>query len=156
MKTYKSGSEKTLQGQDFPGGPVVKKVPCHAGNAGSIPGQRTLIPHAEGLLSPCTTSNEVHAPYSTHGLQQDKWAQWEAPGCNWRVPAPPPPRPQWPQKLSLGLIFVVLDSAGNLCPAFKQTVEHPGVFSSSQLCSSQMNSARVACLGEEASCGSLQ
>ena len=50
MKTYKSGSEKTLQGQDFPGGPVVKKVPCHAGNAGSIPGQRTLIPHVPQLM----------------------------------------------------------------------------------------------------------
>ena len=31
---------------------MVKNVPCNAGNAGSIPGQGTLIPHAEELLSP--------------------------------------------------------------------------------------------------------
>ena len=30
---------------DFPGGPVVKNSPCNAGDAGSIPGQGTKIPH---------------------------------------------------------------------------------------------------------------
>ena len=37
---------------DFPGGPVVKKPPSNAGDAGSIPGRGTKIPHAAGQLSP--------------------------------------------------------------------------------------------------------
>ena len=44
--------------RDFPGGPVVKNLPCHAGDAGSIPGQGTKIPHAEGQLSLHATSRE--------------------------------------------------------------------------------------------------
>ena len=43
---------KNLRAQDFPGGPVVKHLPSNAGDAGSIPGQRTKIPHAEEQLSP--------------------------------------------------------------------------------------------------------
>ena len=35
----------------FPGGPVVKNPPYNAGDAGSIPGQGTNIPHAAGQLS---------------------------------------------------------------------------------------------------------
>ena len=31
---------------NFCGNPVVKTPPCHAGNKGSIPGQRTKIPQA--------------------------------------------------------------------------------------------------------------
>ena len=31
---------------DFPGGPVVKNLPSNAGDAGSIPGLGTKIPHA--------------------------------------------------------------------------------------------------------------
>ena len=31
---------------NFPGGPVVKNPPSNAGDAGSIPGQGTKIPHA--------------------------------------------------------------------------------------------------------------
>ena len=31
---------------DFPGGPVVKNLPCKAGDMGSIPGWGTKIPHA--------------------------------------------------------------------------------------------------------------
>ena len=38
--------------RDFPGGPVVKKPPSNAGDAGSIPGRGTKIPHAAGQLSP--------------------------------------------------------------------------------------------------------
>ena len=33
---------------DFPGGPVVKNSPSNAGEAGSIPEQRSKIPHALG------------------------------------------------------------------------------------------------------------
>ena len=35
----------------FPGGPVVMNPPSNAGEPGSIPGQRTKIPHATGQLS---------------------------------------------------------------------------------------------------------
>ena len=39
---------------DFPGGSVVGDLPSKAGDAGSILGWGTKIPHAEGPLSPCT------------------------------------------------------------------------------------------------------
>ena len=37
--------------KDFPGGLVVKNPPSNAGDAGSIPGWGTRIPHATGQLS---------------------------------------------------------------------------------------------------------
>ena len=37
---------------DFPGGPVVKNLPCNAGPIGLIPGRRTQIPYATEQLSP--------------------------------------------------------------------------------------------------------
>ena len=30
----------------FPGGPVVKNLPCNSGDTGLLPGQGTKIPHA--------------------------------------------------------------------------------------------------------------
>ena len=36
---------------DFPGGPVVKNLPCNAGNVDSIPGGRIKIPHMAEHLS---------------------------------------------------------------------------------------------------------
>ena len=39
--------------EDFPGGPVIKNMPCNKGDVGSIPGQGTKIPHAAGQLSLC-------------------------------------------------------------------------------------------------------
>ena len=36
------------QAGDFPGGPVVKNLPCNAGDRGSIPRQRPNIPHTWG------------------------------------------------------------------------------------------------------------
>ena len=45
---------KKTGNRDFPGGPVVKNLPSNAGDAGSIPGQETKIPHAEEQLSPST------------------------------------------------------------------------------------------------------
>ena len=45
--------------RDFPGGPVVKNLPCNAGDTGSIPGQGTVIPHATGQLSPRATTTEL-------------------------------------------------------------------------------------------------
>ena len=48
-----------LRSWDFPGGPVVKNPPYNAGDVGSIPGQRTKIPHAAGQLSLHTTTTEL-------------------------------------------------------------------------------------------------
>ena len=44
--------------EDVAGGPVVKNPASSAGDMGSIPGQRTKIPHAGGQLSLCTTTTE--------------------------------------------------------------------------------------------------
>ena len=47
--------------KDFPGGPVVKNPPCHAGDANSIPGQgRVHTP--QGYLSPRAAVPETQAP----------------------------------------------------------------------------------------------
>ena len=50
---------------DFPGGPVVKNLPCNAGDVGSSPGWGTGISHASEqlshalqALSPCITSRQ--------------------------------------------------------------------------------------------------
>ena len=48
--TGKNGIAKETT-RDFPGGPVVKNLPSNAGDARSIPGCRTKIPHATGQLS---------------------------------------------------------------------------------------------------------
>ena len=48
-----------IHSRDFPGGPVVKNPPSSAGDAGSIRGQGTKIPHAVGQLGPCTTTTEL-------------------------------------------------------------------------------------------------
>ena len=42
---------KKCRSGDLPGGPVVKNPPSNAGDAGSIPGRGTKIPHATGQLS---------------------------------------------------------------------------------------------------------
>ena len=44
--------------RDFPGGPVVKNLLSNAGDAGSIPGWGTKIPHAAGQLSPHAATTE--------------------------------------------------------------------------------------------------
>ena len=38
---------------------MVKNSPSSAGDAGSIPGRGTKIPHATGQLSPCATTTEL-------------------------------------------------------------------------------------------------
>ena len=45
--------------RDFPGDPVVKNPPCDARDMGSIPGQRTKIPHAEEQLSPRAITRDL-------------------------------------------------------------------------------------------------
>ena len=44
--------------RDFPGGPVVKNLPCNAGDSGLIPAQGTKVSHAAEQLSPHTTTKE--------------------------------------------------------------------------------------------------
>ena len=52
-----------LQG-DFPGAPVVKNLPCHAGDVGLILGQETKVPHAMEQPShnsgACVTTGEFN------------------------------------------------------------------------------------------------
>ena len=60
--------------RDFPGGPVVKNQPSNTGDAGSIPGRETNIPHAVGQLSPCASTTEpahsrAHAPQLDRSLR---------------------------------------------------------------------------------------
>ena len=47
---------------DFRRGPVVKNLPCNAGDVGLIPGQGTKIPHAVGQLKPVCLNYCAHAP----------------------------------------------------------------------------------------------
>ena len=60
---------------DFPGGPVTKNLPYNAGDAGSIPGQGTKIPHAAGQLSPRATTTELaHSGPCTPQLERSPCA----------------------------------------------------------------------------------
>ena len=45
---------------DFPGGPVVKNPLSNAGDAGSIPGRGTKIPHAAEQVSACALEPSHH------------------------------------------------------------------------------------------------
>ena len=53
---------KKLNFRDFPTGPVVKNLPSNAGDADSIPGQGTKIPHATGWLRLHATAREDCVP----------------------------------------------------------------------------------------------
>ena len=44
---------------DFPGGPVVKSLPCNAGDMSSIPGGGTKTPHDKKQLSLQATTSEI-------------------------------------------------------------------------------------------------
>ena len=54
----KNQIKKRERGRGFPGGPVVKNLPCHAGAAGLIPGWGTRIPQAMRKLGPQATTTE--------------------------------------------------------------------------------------------------
>ena len=56
--TYLSNLTGVSTSWDFPDGPVVKNLPDKPGDAGSIPGQGTKIPHSGEQLSPHTPSIE--------------------------------------------------------------------------------------------------
>ena len=54
---------------DFPGEPVVKNLPSSAGDAGSIPGCGTEIPHALGQLNYMPQLPSLHdANYGARAL----------------------------------------------------------------------------------------
>ena len=62
--------------------PVVKNLPCDAGNASLIPGQRTKIPHAERQLSLHATTTEPVCS-GTHEQQLESlWAATKDPSQN--------------------------------------------------------------------------
>ena len=46
------------EARDFPSGPVVKGLPCNAGDAGSVSSWGCKIPHASEQLSPCVPQLE--------------------------------------------------------------------------------------------------
>ena len=75
---------------DFPGGPVVKNRSCNAGDAGSVPGWGTKIPHATGQLSLRATTTEpachnqrAHVPQ----LERSLWAATKSPHATTKDPA---------------------------------------------------------------------
>ena len=51
--------QKKIYFWDFCSGAAVKNPSCNTGDAGSIPGQETKIPHAMGQLSPHATTTEA-------------------------------------------------------------------------------------------------
>ena len=59
--------------EDFPGGPVVKKLPANVGDTGSIPSSGK-IPPAEEQLSPSTTTRSLQSTRkrSLHSPQPEK------------------------------------------------------------------------------------
>ena len=50
---------KKVKMRDFPCGPMVKDLPCNAGDMCSIPGWGTEIPHATEQRSPRVTTTET-------------------------------------------------------------------------------------------------
>ena len=55
--TSGAGLEKNYKFRDFPGGTVVKNLPCNARDMGSIPGWGAKVPHAGGKQSLSTTKS---------------------------------------------------------------------------------------------------
>ena len=53
---------------DSPGGPIVRNPPSNAGDASSIPGQGTKIPHATRQLSLSTTMGEKPACHNEDSM----------------------------------------------------------------------------------------
>ena len=63
--------------RDFPGSPVVKNLPCNAGDIGSIPGQGAKILHATEQLSlhAATTKPEPHTRESVRRKGRPRMTQ---------------------------------------------------------------------------------
>ena len=52
------------QGQDFPGGPVIKTLPSNAGGLGSIPSWGDKIPHASGPKNQNVKQKKCHNKFN--------------------------------------------------------------------------------------------
>ena len=55
-----------MEERDFPGGPLVKNLPCSAGDVGSIPSWGIQILQAVRLLSPHALEPTLHNRRSQH------------------------------------------------------------------------------------------
>ena len=77
------GFIKSIPPMDFPGGPVVQKLPSDAGGVGSIPGQGTKIPHAAEQLSCHTSTTEpmLHSKRSD-GTEKPSFGRVASAHCN--------------------------------------------------------------------------
>ena len=64
--------KKQCQG-DFLGGPVVKNLPCNAGDVGSIPGWGTRIPHVVEQLSLHAATREFDCCNERSLMMQQKF-----------------------------------------------------------------------------------
>ena len=53
LRSHMPQAKKNVLRRDFPGGPVVKNMPCNAGDMGSTPGLQTKIPQATGQQTGC-------------------------------------------------------------------------------------------------------
>ena len=54
--------------RDSPGGPIVRNPPSNAGDASSVPGQGTKIPHATRQLSLSATMGEKPACHNEDSM----------------------------------------------------------------------------------------
>ena len=60
--SFKFSVKKSVAG-DFPGGPVVKNLPCNVRDTGLIPGQGTKIPHTMELTLRASTTKPASLNY---------------------------------------------------------------------------------------------
>ena len=66
--------------EDVAGSPVVKNPASCAGDMGSIPGQRTKIPHAGGATKPvCRNYEPVCSRAHTPQLERSLWGTTKVP-----------------------------------------------------------------------------
>ena len=75
-------AEEVKEGQtrDFPSGPLVKNLPCDAGDAGSIPDQGSKTLHCCCLVAKSRLTFQPHGPpgSSVHGIYQARMMEWVA------------------------------------------------------------------------------
>ena len=87
-----------IASRDFPGGPVVKNPLSNEGDMGSIPGRGIKIPHAEGQLSPHTTTTEPTCHnYRAHMLWSLRATTREKTVCHNERPHMPQRRSRMPK-----------------------------------------------------------
>ena len=68
---------------DFPGGLVVKNLPCNAEDVSLSAGQRTKIPYTLEQLSPCAATAEAHMLLSLQATTTESVYHYKDPAwCN--------------------------------------------------------------------------